>query len=96
VIKNKEEQQIVKKRTYGLLPEADTNLNVLQASVESSAQNLVALAMQWEKHRVPLLTQYRDARERNSSIAVSIMIILTVLITTLFKILKSLYYIFFL
>ncbi|XP_021913925.1 coiled-coil domain-containing protein 22 homolog [Zootermopsis nevadensis] len=69
MLKNKEEQQIVKKRTYGLLPEADTNLSALQTSVDSSAQNLVTLALQWEKHRVPLLTQYRDARERNSSIA---------------------------
>jgi hypothetical protein len=81
VLKNKEEQQTVKKRTYGLLAEADTNLNALQASVESSAQNLVALAVQWEKHRVPLLTQYRAAREHNSSIAVSFMISLTILIT---------------
>jgi hypothetical protein len=85
VLQNKEEQQIMKKCTYGLLPEADTNLNVLQASVESSVQNLVTLAVQWEKHRVPLFKQYREARECNSSIAVSFMIILTVLITTLFK-----------
>jgi hypothetical protein len=71
VLKSREEQQIVKKRIYDLLPEADTNLNILQSSVESSVQNLVALAAQWEKHRAPLLTQYRDARECNSNKAVS-------------------------
>jgi hypothetical protein len=63
----KEEEQTVKKRTYDLLPEADSNLSALQASVESSAQTLVVLAAQWEKHRAPLLAQYRDARERNSN-----------------------------
>ncbi|PNF40363.1 Coiled-coil domain-containing protein 22-like protein [Cryptotermes secundus] len=67
VLKNKEQQQIVKKQTYDLLPEADTNLSALQTSVESSAQTLVLLAAQWEKHRAPLLAQYRDARERNSN-----------------------------
>ncbi|KAJ4439679.1 hypothetical protein ANN_07807 [Periplaneta americana] len=67
VLKDKEERQIVKKRTYDLLPDADTNLNKLQMLVESSAQKLVSLAAQWEKHRAPLLEKYRDARERNSN-----------------------------
>jgi hypothetical protein len=79
VLKNKEQEQIVKKRTYDLLPDVDTNLNALQASVESSAQTLVLLAAQWEKHRAPLLAQYRDARECNSNKAVSFVIALTVL-----------------
>jgi hypothetical protein len=85
VLKNKEQQQIVKKQTYDLLPEADTNLSVLQTSVESSAQTLVLLAAQWEKHRAPLLAQYRDARERNSNKAVSFVIILTILMKTAFR-----------
>lgn len=79
MLKNKEQQQIVKKRTYNLLPDADTNLNALQAKVESSAQTLVLLAAQWEKHRAPLLAQYRDAKERNSNKAVRFVIVLTVL-----------------
>lgn len=82
MLKNKEQQQIVKKHTYDLLPEADTNLSALQTSVESSAQTLVLLAAQWEKHRAPLLAQYRDARERNSNKAVSLVIILRVLMKT--------------
>jgi hypothetical protein len=75
VLKNKKQQQIVKKQTYDLLPDAGTNLSALQASVESSAQTLVLLAAQWEKHRAPLLAQYREARERNSNKAVSFIII---------------------
>jgi hypothetical protein len=74
----KEEEQTMKKRTYDLLPEGDSNLSALEASVESSAQTLVVLAAQWEKHRAPLLAQYRDARERNSNKAVSFVIIITV------------------
>jgi hypothetical protein len=85
VLKNKEQQQIVKKNTYDLLPEAATNLSALQTSVESSAQTLVLLAAQWEKHRAPLLAQYRDARERNSNKAVSFIIILTILMKTVFR-----------
>jgi hypothetical protein len=85
VLKNKEQQQIVRKHTYDLLPEADTNLSALQTSVESRAQTLVLLAAQWEKHRAPLLAQYRDARERNSNKAVSFVIILMVLKKTVFR-----------
>lgn len=85
MLKNKEQQQIVKKHTYDLLPEADTNLSALQTSVESNAQTLVLLAAQWEKHRAPLLAQYRDARERNSNKAVSFVIILTISMKKLFR-----------
>ena len=46
--------------------------------MERSAQTLVVLAAQWEKHRAPLLAQYRDARERNSNKAVSFVIIMIV------------------
>ena len=45
-------------------------LNVLliffQGIVDSSAQKLVTLANQWEKHRVPLIEQYRELKELNS------------------------------
>ncbi|XP_067005460.2 coiled-coil domain-containing protein 22 homolog [Anabrus simplex] len=67
ILKDLEERVAVKKRTYDLLPEADSNLSKLQSLVENSAQRLVGLAAQWEKHRAPLLEQYRDAKERNSS-----------------------------
>ncbi|PSN38748.1 Coiled-coil domain-containing protein 22 [Blattella germanica] len=67
VVRDKEERQVVRKRTYDLLPDADANIAKLQALVESSAQKLVGLAAQWEKHRAPLLAHYRDARQRNSN-----------------------------
>ncbi|CAG2061104.1 unnamed protein product, partial [Timema podura] len=67
IFREKQERSSVKKRTYDLLPESDINLNKLQTLVENSAQKLVSLASQWEKHRVPLLEQFRNAKERNSN-----------------------------
>jgi len=34
-----------------------------QELVDSSAQRLVKLANQWEKHRAPLIAQYRELKE---------------------------------
>ena len=39
---------------------------LLQMVVDTSAQRLVALANQWEKHRAPLIEQYRQLRDFNS------------------------------
>lgn len=63
----------LKSRTVELLPDGAANLTKLQLVVESSAQRLIHLASQWEKHRVPLLAEYRhlrklqDCRELESS-----------------------------
>ncbi|XP_062577497.1 coiled-coil domain-containing protein 22 homolog [Saccostrea cucullata] len=62
----KEESYKVKKRTLDLLPEAETNIAKLQAIIDSSAQKLVTLANQWEKHRVPLIEQFRELKQLNS------------------------------
>lgn len=62
----KEENYKVKKRTLDLLPDAENNIAKLQGIVDSSAQKLVTLANQWEKHRVPLIEQYRELKELNS------------------------------
>nr|CAD7394719.1 unnamed protein product [Timema cristinae] len=51
MFREKQERSLIKKRTYDLLPESDINLNKLQTLVETSAQKLVSLASQWEKHR---------------------------------------------
>nr|CAD7262689.1 unnamed protein product [Timema shepardi] len=67
MFREKQERSLIKKRTYDLLPESDINLNKLQTLVETSAQKLVSLAAQWEKHRVPLLEQFRNAKEHNSN-----------------------------
>ena len=34
--------------------------------VDGSAQRLVTLANQWEKHRAPLIDQYRELKDLNS------------------------------
>ncbi|KAL1767063.1 hypothetical protein HispidOSU_030796 [Sigmodon hispidus] len=63
----------LKSRAVELLPDGAANLTKLQLVVESSAQRVIHLASQWEKHRVPLLAEYRhlrklqDCRELESS-----------------------------
>ncbi|ELK03414.1 Coiled-coil domain-containing protein 22 [Pteropus alecto] len=63
----------LKSRAVELLPDGAANLVKLQLVVESSAQRVIHLAGQWEKHRVPLLAEYRhlrklqDCRELESS-----------------------------
>lgn len=63
----------LKSRAVELLPDGAANLAKLQLVVESSAQRVIHLASQWEKHRVPLLAEYRhlrklqDCRELESS-----------------------------
>ena len=36
---------------------------IFQSLVDSSAQRLVNLASQWEKHRAPLIQEYRKLKE---------------------------------
>lgn len=59
----KEEKVQVKKKAIDLLPEADSNLEKLQALVEASAKRVVNLASQWEKHRAPLIEEHRRLKE---------------------------------
>ncbi|XP_069741057.1 coiled-coil domain-containing protein 22 isoform X2 [Narcine bancroftii] len=59
----KEELMGVKRRTVELLPDAETNLGKLQAVIEGSAQRIVRLAQQWEKHRAPLVAEFRRLKE---------------------------------
>lgn len=40
--------------------------------IDTSAERLVTLANQWEKHRVPLIEQFRDFKEHNAGRVVSI------------------------
>ncbi|KAF3696433.1 Coiled-coil domain-containing protein 22 [Channa argus] len=58
-----EEKIQVKKKTIDLLPDADNNLLKLQALVEASANRVVNLAAQWEKHRAPLIEEHRRLKE---------------------------------
>ncbi|XP_059813613.1 coiled-coil domain-containing protein 22 isoform X3 [Hypanus sabinus] len=63
----KEDLVGVKRRALELLPDAETNLGKLQAVIEGSAQRIVKLAHQWEKHRAPLVTQLRELKEVQSN-----------------------------
>ncbi|XP_060931012.1 coiled-coil domain-containing protein 22 [Limanda limanda] len=62
-ISEKENKMQVKKKTIGLLPDADDNLLKLQVLVEASTKRLVNLASQWEKHRAPHMDEYRTLKE---------------------------------
>ncbi|XP_045203989.2 coiled-coil domain-containing protein 22 homolog [Mercenaria mercenaria] len=62
----KEDGYKVKKRTLDLLPDAENNIAKLQSVVDSSAQRLINLASQWEKHRAPLIDQFRSLKELSS------------------------------
>ncbi|XP_041359094.1 coiled-coil domain-containing protein 22 homolog [Gigantopelta aegis] len=62
----KESNFRVKKQTLDLLPDAENNISKLQALVDASASRLVSLANQWEKHRAPLIEQYRELKSLNS------------------------------
>nr|XP_060494504.1 coiled-coil domain-containing protein 22 [Panthera onca] len=53
----------LKSQAVELLPDGAANLAKLQLVVESSAQRVIHLAGQWEKHRVPLLAEYRQLRK---------------------------------
>lgn len=44
---------------------------LLQSVVDASAQRLVNLAQQWEKHRAPLIDQYRELKQLNANRMVS-------------------------
>nr|XP_044996034.1 coiled-coil domain-containing protein 22 isoform X2 [Jaculus jaculus] len=63
----------LKSRAVELLPDGAANLAKLQFVVECSAQRVIQLSGQWEKHRVMLLAEYRhlrklqDCRELESS-----------------------------
>ncbi|XP_062315523.1 coiled-coil domain-containing protein 22 [Osmerus eperlanus] len=59
----KDEGVQVKKQTIDLLPDVENNMTKLQALVESSANRLVNLASQWEKHRAPLIDEHRSLKE---------------------------------
>ncbi|XP_051915626.1 coiled-coil domain-containing protein 22 [Hippocampus zosterae] len=58
-----EEKIQLKKKTVDLLPDAENNIVKLQAVVEASAQRVVNLASQWEKHRAPLIDEHRRLKE---------------------------------
>lgn len=68
---NKEQEKIddlkesyrVKECTLSLLPDAENNMEKLQALIDASSQRLISLANQWEQHRVPLIDQYRELKD---------------------------------
>ncbi|XP_064359510.1 coiled-coil domain-containing protein 22 isoform X2 [Dromaius novaehollandiae] len=57
----------LKARALELLPDAHGNMAKLQLVVEASSRRIVSLAGQWERHRGPLLAEYRHLRALRDS-----------------------------
>lgn len=54
---------LVKRRTLEMLPDAANNTRMLQQICSQSAERLMRLAAEWEKHRRPLVDAIRAQRE---------------------------------
>lgn len=67
-----EAEKIIKSRTYDLLEDSDNNIAKLKTVIDAGRNKMINLANQWEKHRAPLIKQYRDGREKYSAKTVSI------------------------
>lgn len=54
---------LIKTKTLEMLPKAGENAEKLQQVVNASAKKLEDLGTEWEKHRLPLITQLRSKRD---------------------------------
>jgi coiled-coil domain-containing protein 22 len=61
-----EKEVIVKTKTLEMLPKAGENAEKLQQVVNGSARKLEELGIEWEKHRLPLISQLRTKRDSAS------------------------------
>jgi len=55
------------------------SFSLFQTMAEASSKRLVNLASQWEKHRVPLIEQYRTLKDSAAGAVVTVFIILLLL-----------------
>ncbi|XP_054664636.1 coiled-coil domain-containing protein 22 [Grus americana] len=67
VLGGREDALRLKARAVELLPDAESNMAKLQLVVEASSRRIVSLAGQWERHRGPLLAEYRHLRALRDS-----------------------------
>lgn len=67
IVKEREREADIRQRTLDLLPDSAANMAKLQALLDATSEKLVTLASQWEKHRLPLIQRYREARRNFSS-----------------------------
>ncbi|XP_008546679.1 coiled-coil domain-containing protein 22 homolog [Microplitis demolitor] len=58
------EEHKVKNKIYELLEDGDNNIKKLEEAIEADKNKLINLAEQWEKHRAPLIKEYRDERDK--------------------------------
>jgi len=58
----------IKKTTYGLLPNAEKNIQQLQELSSQQSLKLIQLAQEWENHRIPLVNQVRVLRNQLANV----------------------------
>ncbi|XP_057318820.1 coiled-coil domain-containing protein 22 homolog [Microplitis mediator] len=58
------EEHKVKNKIYELLEDGENNIKKLEEAIEADKNKLINLAEQWEKHRAPLIKEYRDERDK--------------------------------
>jgi hypothetical protein len=61
-----EKELLIKTKTLEMLPKAAENAAKLQEVVNASARKLQDLGLEWEKHRLPLISQLRSKRDAAS------------------------------
>lgn len=61
------EKDKLRAKILELIGDGENNAMKLQKQVDSASQRLLSLASAWEKHRVPLIEQYRKNVQLESS-----------------------------
>ncbi|GAM23567.1 hypothetical protein SAMD00019534_067420 [Acytostelium subglobosum LB1] len=62
-----EKEYKVKKKTFGLLENADENMAKLQELCQQSSANLIEMSTEWEKVRRPIVEKYRQLKDEKSN-----------------------------
>ncbi|XP_059474535.1 coiled-coil domain-containing protein 22 homolog [Neocloeon triangulifer] len=64
-VKCRDEKLMRERKVAKLLPEAEENMQKLDDLIKEEVKKLLSLASKWDKHRAPLIEQYRDLRQNS-------------------------------
>eukprot|EP01087_Luapelamoeba_hula_P017882 TRINITY_DN5687_c0_g1_i1.p1 TRINITY_DN5687_c0_g1~~TRINITY_DN5687_c0_g1_i1.p1 ORF type:complete len:615 (-),score=140.67 TRINITY_DN5687_c0_g1_i1:461-2305(-) len=65
--KELEKKYTVLKRTYDLLPEAESNIEILENLSQKAAARLASLEQEWERHKAPLMDELEELRRQQEN-----------------------------
>jgi Protein of unknown function (DUF812) len=57
---------MTERKVLKLLPEAEVNLKKLEDLINEEIKKLLSLGTKWDKHRGPLVEQYRELRSNST------------------------------